>query len=658
MKNGQETLPASAEQASNSRPSPTTRWGGRALGHGIAWVLTVLACAWVGLCTAVGPIYRANDTIAHFGALNWLLGLVTFGITLAIVYLAAAWTKKLGKGNTARGRVNIGARTASAIRSRSQNLGDRCQVRAAASPRWRRAGRIIMRYTRSWQSIMVVLLLGWFWVWATLLASFGADVLSQGSEVASWLDSLNGVQLPYRDGSTIMDVYPTAHYLWPAQPTYLTDQHNLPLTLLYGSVMALSRQLTGAADLGLIVLAGAQLVFAAFCAAATANRFFQPAQVFTCAQKPASQPALPSAGPLARALTLAVLLASPLSFLSTIALTKSPLFAWACLWWLGIGYEFHLARRRGLTMALRHRWALLFSSVIMLASAKYAVYLVAVQLLLALAADRKHWKTYLLCLLLPLVAYEGTLGLLVGSGAVIKGDPIEGKSMQLQQIARVAQRNPAGIPQSARENLAPILDLDAAAEAYNPNDADRVKSSGTGDKLTVYRWRTVTANDMKQLNRAWLQIGLRNPTLYVDAFLAESYGYFDLGDSAYVPVSYYVDNGNVQDKSAWIRYWCHDWRGFVGWFARAWAAVPVIGWPAKGNFWVVATLLLLASEALRGRWRDLLYQAPLLLIMGVMVMSPANNFERHILPLVFAFPFLILAFHRQTRLEESESSAQ
>lgn len=291
---------------------------------------------------------------------------------------------------------------------------------------------------------------------------------------------------------------------------------------------------------------------------------------------------------------------------------------------------------------------LVLSSLLMLGTVKYGIYVVIVQLVLSLIADRKRWKIYVLCLLVPVVAFEAVLMSLVSAGAVIGGDPIEAKGIQLQQIARVAQRNPEGIPAHARKQLEPILDLNTMALRYNPNDADPVKSSGGYNKLTVYKWRTVTAHDMTQFNSAWLAIGLKNPVLYIDAFLAECYGYFDVTDTPYVSMNYYVNNGYVQDSSTWIKSWMHGWRDTVAGFGFAWGRTPVLGWLTNGNFWVVASLLLLGAQFALKRFLALSYQTTLLVLMGVMVFAPANNYDRHILPLAFVFGFLALAFVRDT----------
>lgn len=50
--------------------------------------------------------------------------------------------------------------------------------------------------------------------------------------------------------------------------------------------------------------------------------------------------------------------------------------------------------------------------------------------------------------------------------------------------------------------------------------------------------------------------------------------------------------------------------------------------PTHGNFYVVMTLLIGAAEVIRRRWLTLMTHIPLLLLMGVMITAPANNFER------------------------------
>ncbi|MFT8787264.1 MAG: DUF6020 family protein [Bifidobacterium psychraerophilum] len=617
----------------------------------ILWSIAVLACLWIALCTSVGPIYRADGSIADYSWGNALILIVSFAVCFTCIIVLYRWSQHAGQARMqADGSLTAPAGACSAVRKWLRR-GDR--------PGGKLEGfrHMVIRCTDRWWKIAIILLVGWLWAYVSLLVAFGADIHSQINEFNLWWANLQGVSLPYKDGFTQMDVYPTAHYLWPDSPTYLTNQHNIVLTMLYGGVVAVFRALTGSDDAGLVALAGMQLVFAAFCCSVTADRFFtfgNPQRI--SARDDGSLQTGSRAGAFARLAVLACFLLSPLAVFSTISLTKSPLFAFAFVWWLGIWYQLLQGRRerdKGGTPASLVI-AMTVATVIMLLSVKYALYIVAVQIVLALITDRRRWRVYVISLLIPLIAFEAMITVLVGTGTIINGDPIESKGIQLQQIARVAQRNPQGIPEEARKALDPIVDLDAMGREYFPNDADRVKSSGTAGKVTTYRWRTVTAEDMTRFNGAWLQIGLRNPVLYLDAFLAKTYGYFDVTDSPYVSMGYYVNNDYVQVSSTWIKNWAHGWRNTVAQSARNWGNTPVVGVVTRGNFWVVLTLLLLGAQLVLKRWRSLAYQFPLLLLMGVMIIAPANNFERHMLPVAFSFAFIALAFWHESRVQGNQ----
>lgn len=551
------------------------------------------------------------------------------------------------------------------------------------------AGRLTVRATRNWRRIWLVLAIGWLWIPTTLLAAYGADILSQTREFAWAWNQWTGLEQPYIGFFSFvpMDIYPTAHYMWSTDPTYLTDQHNIVLTVIYGASAALSRYLTGSNDAGFVVLAALQWLFAGFCCASAANRFFNLPWIPRTASAPHTHPdyahperlrtatpvdfahperslraytptAAPArtptpAGPLARALVMLLFLCCPLVTFSTISLTKSPLFAFAFTWWFGLMYELYMTHRNAPARPQRTRpvtiAALVVSCVVMLVSAKYAWYILMIQVVLSLLADRRRWRLYLLTLLLPTVLVHGAIAMLIGSGAIIGGDPIESRGAQLQMIARVAQRNPGAIPESAARKLAPIFNIDQMAQAYRSEDADPVKSSGIQSKKVSYRWRSVTAEDMKQFNAAWLEIVRADPQTAFDALFAKSYGYFDVFDPPYVPMSYYVDNDYVQQSNAWIKHYNHDWRGDVAHVVRQWSRIPVLGWVTHGNFYVTLTLLIGAAELALRRWRALSWHMPLLLLMGVMITAPANNFERHMLPIAFVFGFLCIMFARDNR---------
>ena len=665
------------------------------VGAALCWLIAALACAWIAWCTAIGPLMRADAGLAAFRWTNGVAFVAMFVVCFGIVWLlvrsahraadsATRTTASLGGAADSTAHLSDSAHRTSAPAAHLAGRTIALPPRAARF--FAAAGRLTVRATRNWRRIWLVLAIGWLWIPTTLLVAYGADILSQTREFAWAWNQWTGLEQPYIGFFSFvpMDIYPTAHYMWSTDPTYLTDQHNIVLTVIYGASAALSRYLTGSNDAGFVVLAALQWLFAGFCCASVANRFFNLPWIPRTASAPRTHPdyahperlrtATPidfahpergprihtltartpaPAGPPARALVMLLFLCCPLVTFSTISLTKSPLFAFAFTWWFGLMYELYMTHRNAPARLQRTRpvtiAALVVSCVVMLVSAKYAWYILMIQVVLSLLADRRRWRLYLLTLLLPTVLVHGAIAMLIGSGAIIGGDPIESRGAQLQMIARVAQRNPGAIPESAARKLAPIFNIDQMAQAYRSEDADPVKSSGIQSKKVSYRWRSVTAEDMKQFNAAWLEIVRADPQTAFDALFAKSYGYFDVFDPPYVPMSYYVDNDYVQQSNAWIKHYNHDWRGDVAHVVRQWSRIPVLGWVTHGNFYVTLTLLIGAAELALRRWRALSWHMPLLLLMGVMITAPANNFERHMLPIAFVFGFLCIMFARDNR---------
>ncbi|MDF7666203.1 DUF6020 family protein [Bifidobacterium sp. ESL0745] len=743
----------------------------------LCWALAVAASLWIALCTSLGPLYRQYETnpgIATITAFSFNNAMI-FAITFAICMLVIIELVRFGRGqllipydfglrarfaavrNNRRHQThestaapkngdNNEIDTSSNTASNSQTGGKRGTkfdnahwlrsriwqwTRRMASSLRSGARRCMMTVTDKWWKIALVLIIGWLWVPITLVAAFGADIRSQFREFSWAWNQWTGLKQPYIGFFSFvpMDIYPTAHYLWPAKPTYLTDQHNIVLTLIYGGAGTVSRYFTGSNDLGIAVLASGQLLFAAFCLAATANRFFNHpwlkprhrlfAHVSAMSSEntstnkkteltPKKIDTATFVGPLPRFFILLFFLICPLVLFSTISLTKSPLFAFAFVWWFGVGYEILCTKkmRRNSThgqsatslhrisdnsddsehsnnvdgamihykngpnanleansaydrviLHLRKRTfiALVLSTLVMMISVKYALYIVLFEFAIALFADRRRWKTYIIGMLLPALLFEGAVGLATRDGAIINGDPIESHGVQLQQIARVAVLNPDGIPQDAKNKLAPIFNLDQMAEAYSQQDADPVKSSGIQTKRVSYRWRTVSKADMKNFNAAWLEIVKANPRICLDALLAKSYGYFDILDPPYIDMTYYVAYAGTANFTDWIGYWCAGWRRQLTDWLKNWSSKPAIGWLIHGNTFVIITLLLGAAEVILRRWKTLSTHLPLLLLMGVMITAPANNFERHMLPLVFVLGFVLLTFWQDSRAQRAKA---
>lgn len=622
--------------------------------------LIVFTCIFLATCTSLGVIYRAQGSLTDFNWLNALIFVITFCAYYAILRVLIYFGKngvmpkivRFMRAESSKAELSPEkSKTKSKTKQSKSKIAT--TLRAAFFNAKRALKWCFYHSTRRKRNIFLTLIIGWLWAPVTLLAAYGADICSQIREYSWAWNQVTGLKQPYIGFFSFVpaDIYPTAHYLWPAKPTYLSDQHNIVLTLIYGATAAISRYFTESNDAGIVLLAVMQFVLAAFCCAATANRFLNTpwASAKTGESQAGHAPcATPiTATPIAlRAAVIITFLFSPLVVFSTISLTKSPLFAFAFVWWFGIMYELNCLEFKQ-KPAAHTIVELIISVCIMLIAAKYAWYILAIQFVLMIISSRKRWKIWVLCILLPTILIHGAIMLAISSGSIINGDPIESRGVQLQQIARIAKLDPKSIPHAAKRAISPIFNLSQTAEAYTPQDADPVKSSGLQSKKVSYRWRYITKDNMKKFNHAWLLMITHSPIVATDALLAKSYGYFDILDVPYVGPEYYVNTENIKN-SEWIRYWLPEWRGAVASSVEAWSNTPILGWIIHGNLYVVATLLIGVAEIALRRWKTLVLHAPLALLMGVMVLAPANNFERHMLPIAFVFFFTVLMFVRDS----------
>ena len=360
-----------------------------------------------------------------------------------------------------------------------------------------------------------------------------------------------------------------------------------------------------------------------------------------------------ASGWFSRLVIILFFLCCPLAVFSTISLTKSPLFAFSFVWAFGVWYElFRTWRGKGdKVVRLRRRSliALILACVVMLASAKYAWYIIVLQLILALLSDHRRWKAYVVALLLPVIVLHGGVVMLTRTGAIISGDPIEStasscsRSPASPSAIRAAYRSPPG-RRSRRSSISITIGRTLTSRRMRPGEVVRHPV-----KKVSYRWRSVTQEDMARFNSAWWQIVKADPVTAIDALLAKCFGYFNPMDQPYVSMDYYVNSDYVTDQTTWIKYWCSEWRQSIAEGAKQFGEIPVLGWVAHGNLYVMMTLLIGAAEVVLRRWRTLVMHLPLLLLMGVMITAPANNFERHMLPVAFVFGFVVLTFWRESQ---------
>lgn len=123
----------------------------------------------------------------------------------------------------------------------------------------------------------------------------------------------------------------------------------------------------------------------------------------------------------------------------------------------------------------------------------------------------------LICLSLQFV-YTGPVYRLLG---VEKGDVREMCSVLMQPAARVYNLDYLGLTEEEKEGFLSVI-REEGLNSYLSRFADPVKAHFIGEKF---------AEDPKPFLKAWISAGMRHKRIYVDAFLANTFGYWYPGNS-------------------------------------------------------------------------------------------------------------------------------
>lgn len=157
-----------------------------------------------------------------------------------------------------------------------------------------------------------------------------------------------------------------------------------------------------------------------------------------------------------------------------------------------------------------------------------------------LFAFRRFWKRMLLLAVICLGLYGIYNGPVYSLLGIEAGDPREMCSVLMQQAARVWNLDNQGLTEEEKEGFLSVMD-EEGLNSYLSRFADPVKAYFHGKKF---------AEDPAPFLKAWFSAGMRHKKIYIDSFLANTFGYWYPGNSI-------EDTQNGRD---YFEYYCKDFR--------------------------------------------------------------------------------------------------
>jgi len=258
----------------------------------------------------------------------------------------------------------------------------------------------------------------------------------------------------------------------------------------------------------------------------------------------------------------------------------------------------------------------------------YVVVLTGIAFTLVYGRRVKGKKSLLLPLctvLLPLLICVGSNSAMTYGLSAEKGSVGEMLSIPFQQTARCLQLYRDELTAEERKAIEGVFkDVDLVAEKYNPDSSDPVKAlylkdSGAG-RLAAYL-------------KVWAVGFFKHPVVYLDAFFAHVYGWFDPGVSnavRYEAESELFRQGGLIPGVDKVLLFVYRFAEYIP-FLAVLENVGVYTW----------LLLLLGGIALRGKDKRGALLAPLFVSLLVCMASPCFYLHpRYAFPIMFPIPFL------------------
>lgn len=198
----------------------------------------------------------------------------------------------------------------------------------------------------------------------------------------------------------------------------------------------------------------------------------------------------------------------------------------------------------------------------------------------------------------------------------------ESLSIPIQQIARVIALD-ADISEAEQKQLEKVVDVSSVTQWYDPHISDPVKFKVDGQYIQEHK---------KEYLKLWLDIGLKNPGVYLHAWIEQTKGYWNGGYDYWIwSTGVYENKLGIQEK-----------QGDIVKFSQS--HLPRLFEPLFSiGMHVWAVIVLFAFNCLRGEKEKAYLAVPLIMMIGtLLIATPVYSEFRYAYSLFTVLPVYVL----------------
>lgn len=263
------------------------------------------------------------------------------------------------------------------------------------------------------------------------------------------------------------------------------------------------------------------------------------------------------------------------------------------------------------------------------------IYLVIFSFPLLLLVDKENRRKILLTFLIPVVLYISYVKVLLPIMKIPEGSSQVILTIPFQQTARYVKEYGYDVKDNERKVIDKILKYDTLAERYDPDCSDAVFSQYNPE---------ITKKDLLAYFKVWGSQFIRHPNVYIEATLANTYGYFYPDAKNWYVYTGYDTRLNETKKFDYHFNSFSNLRENLAKYSDFFQSTPLLGSLVSIGIynWLILTMMVFLIKS--KRYKYLIFLMPALISILVCIASPANTYFRYILGYVFAFPIMISIF--------------
>ena len=253
-------------------------------------------------------------------------------------------------------------------------------------------------------------------------------------------------------------------------------------------------------------------------------------------------------------------------------------------------------------------------------------------ILLILCIPREIRKCMICAVFAVVLVYSAVVRGLYPSLGFKKGSDAEMLSIPFQQTARYVAYAEGEVTEYEREVIGDVLEYDTLAEDYQYHWSDPVKNKYHGDSEALKKYFPV-----------WFSMGLKHPTIYIDALVGLNYGYIAPLETTYVePSISFSGDGTEETEIPGVTRTANEIPAVlmnIIWLATT--KVPVLELFSAAGMYTWLTLICAVMLWIKKKASAMVPLMPGIMNILVCIAAPLSSSIRYCLPTVAMMPVIL-----------------